>query len=394
MSRQVNALERCPYEKWCGGCSMQSLPYKEQLKRKEKEVADLLKIYGRPEPILGMNFPYYYRNKAHAVLGGSLKGKIVCGTYERGSHRIVNIDRCQIEDRECDQLIASVRELLPSFKVEPYNEDTGRGCLRHIIARRTADGGQIMLILVTAQAAFPSRKKFVSALRKARPNITTILQNINGQSTSVVLGDRYEILYGPGYIEDRLMGARFRISPGAFYQVNSQQTKKLYRLAIDMADLKGKERVLDAYCGTGTIGIAAAVDLARRTKEPMELIGVECNPAAVRDARINARVNGLRQARFVVADAGAFMLAEAEAGRSCDLVFMDPPRAGSTEEFLLALRRLAPEKIVYISCDPKTQARDLEYLDSAYAIRRIAPVDMFPFTDGIENVVLLEKIHF
>ena len=190
------------------------------------------------------------------------------------------------------------------------------------------------------------------------------------------------------------MGARFRISPGAFYQVNSQQTKKLYRLAIDMADLKGKERVLDAYCGTGTIGIAAAVDLARRTKEPMELIGVECNPAAVRDARINARVNGLRQARFVVADAGAFMLAEAEAGRSCDLVFMDPPRAGSTEEFLLALRRLAPEKIVYISCDPKTQARDLKYLDSAYAIRRIAPVDMFPFTDGIENVVLLEKIHF
>ncbi len=415
MSQQVNALPRCPYEKWCGGCSMQRLPYSEQLKMKEKQVADLLKNYGRPEPILGMNFPYYYRNKAHAVFGGSLGGKIVCGSYERGSHRIVNIDQCQIEDRACDQVIASVRELLPSFRVEPYNEDTGRGCLRHIIVRRTVDQGQIMVILVTAQPTFPSRRNFVSALKKAHPNITTILQNINGQSTSVLLGERYEVLCGPGYLEDRLMGARFRISPGAFYQVNSQQTRKLYRLAIEMADLKGKERVLDAYCGTGTIGIAAAVDLARRSQEQrkkaeggagrqgrwyreqeedqMELIGVECNPAAVRDARINARVNGLKRARFVVADAGAFMLAEAEAGRNFDLVFMDPPRAGSTEEFLLALRRLAPEKIVYISCDPKTQARDLRYLDSDYVIRRIAPVDMFPFTDGIENVVLLERAH-
>lgn len=391
MSQAVNALPRCPYEKWCGGCSMQRLPYAEQLNIKEKRVADLLRAYGRPEPILGMNFPYYYRNKAHAVFGGSLRGRIVCGTYERGSHRIVNIERCQIEDRACDKIIATIRDLLPSFKMDPYREDTGRGFLRHVLVRRAADGGQLMVVLVTGQVAFPSRRNFVARLLELHPDITTILQNINDQDSSMVLGDRFELLYGPGYIEDRLMGACFRISPAAFYQVNSQQTKKLYRLAVEMAGLEGGERVLDAYCGTGTIGIVAGVELAGRTGGQVELTGVECNPAAVRDARINARVNGLKRARFVAADATPFILSEAAAGKSYDLVFMDPPRAGASEDFLRALIRLAPKRLVYISCNPETQARDLRILAGSYEVRRIAPVDMFPFTDGIENVVWLER---
>lgn len=387
MSSQINAREICPYEKWCGGCTLQRMPYTEQLAHKQERVQELLGKYCEPEKIIGMNYPYYYRNKVHAVFGGSVRGRIICGTYERNSHAIVNIDACQIEDRLCDSIVASVRDLLPSFKIDPYNEDNGRGILRHVVVRRAAGTNQVMVILVTAGEIFPSKKNFAKALQQKHPEITTIIQNINDQDTSMVLGSRNEVIDGPGYIEDTLLGCRFRISPAAFYQVNGQQTKKLYRLAVEMADLQGGEKILDAYCGTGTIGITAACSV----REKIFLAGVELNSDAVRDARTNARLNHLSGSRFIAADAGEFMQQEAAEGHGYDVVFMDPPRSGSSEAFLTSLMELAPERVVYVSCNPETQARDIASINKMYRVERVAPVDMFPFTDGIECVAKLVR---
>ncbi len=402
---QVNALEVCPYEKWCGGCQYQKLPYAEQLEKKQEYVNKLLKKYAKPEKIIGMNFPYYYRNKVHAVFGGSVRGKIVAGTYEPDSHRIVNIETCQIQDKKSNAIINTIKGLLPSFRMEPYNEDTGKGLLRHVLIRKGFSSGEIMVILVTASPIFPSKKNFVNALRKEHPEITTVVQNINDKSTSMILGDREEVLYGKGFIRDTLLSCTFRISPKSFYQVNPTQTKHLYRTALEMAQLTGTEKVVDAYCGTGTIGIIAAKQMAEdaakaktgQTKAPAEgkagsVIGVELNADAVRDARKNAKENGLKNISFVCDDASEWMMKQAAAGEHIDVLLMDPPRSGSTPEFIHAAETLAPERIVYISCNPTTQADDLKLLTKKYKVERIVPVDMFPFTSHVETVCLLSKL--
>ena len=241
-----------------------------------------------------------------------------------------------------------------------------------------------MVILVTGQSVLPSKNNFVKALRKLHPEITTLVQNINSKKTSMVLGERENILYGPGMIRDTLCGCTFRISPKSFYQVNPVQTEVLYRTAMEYAKLTGRETVIDAYCGIGTIGLIAA----RRAKK---VIGVELNPDAVRDAKRNAQENGLNQAEFCQGDAGEFMLKMAEEGRSADVVLMDPPRSGSSTVFLQSLMKLGPKRVVYVSCDPETLARDLEILtEQKYAVERIQPVDMFPFTSHVETVVALK----
>lgn len=274
---------------------------------------------------------------------------------------------------------------MPSFKMTTYNEDTRRGFLRHILVKCGFATNQVMLVLVTGKPMFPSKNNFVKAIREKFPEITTIVQNINPYQTNLVLGDRENVLYGKGYIEDILCGCRFRISPKSFYQINPVQTEVLYSTAIKYADLKGDEIVLDTYCGIGTIGIIAAKNGAGK------VIGVELNGDAVRDAIVNAKANGLKNIRFYKGDAGDFMRAAADEDEKPDVVFMDPPRAGSSEVFLDSLIKMSPKTVVYVSCNPETMARDLRYLEqkSKYRARKIQPVDMFPHTNHIECVAII-----
>lgn len=376
---------KCNISKKCGGCQFQGIPYKEQLKKKQKKEQSLLGAYGKVCSIIGMENPYYYRNKVHAVFDRDRKGNIISGIYEEGTHRVVPVENCLIEDEKSQEIIRTIRGMLKSFKIRTYDEDTGYGLLRHVLIRRGFSTGEIMVVLVTGSPIFPSKNNFVKALRKAHPEITTVVLNVNDRQTSMVLGDREKPIFGPGFIKDRLCGCMFRISPKSFYQVNPVQTEILYQTAIDYAGLTGKETVIDAYCGIGTIGLIAA-------KKAGKVIGVELNKDAAKDARINAKENKITNAAFYQGDAGRFMVEMAAKGEKADVVFMDPPRAGSDERFVSSVVKLSPKKVIYISCNPETLARDLKYLTKHhYKVEKIQPVDMFPFCDHCETVCSLSR---
>ena len=350
---EKSTTERCPVYKKCGGCQLDTA-YPEQLRFKQRKVERLLHRFGKVEPIIGMGKPCHYRNKVQAAFYTNRSGKIISGVYQSGTHHVVGIDSCMIEDVTADKIIVAVRRLLPSFKLTTYNEDTGRGFLRHVLVRRGFSTNEIMLVLVTGTPVFPSKNNFVKAVLKQFPEITTIVQNVNNLSTNLVLGDRQNVLYGK---------------------------------AIEFAQLRGDETVLDTYCGIGTIGIVAAKNGAGR------VIGIELNGDAVRDAITNAKRNSLKNIRFYKGDAGEFMESAAEEAERPDVVFMDPPRAGSSEKFLRSLIKISPERVVYVSCNPETLARDLRFLtdNSNYTVKKIQPVDMFPHTEHIECVVLITK---
>ena len=382
---KVSQKRICPVSRKCGGCQLMNLTYPEQLKFKQAKVVKLLGSFHRVNEIIGMNHPFHYRNKVQAAFGRTRSGEIISGVYQSSTHNIVKTDSCLIEDEKADEIIVTIRKMVRDFKLTAYDERKGNGFLRHVLVKTGFATGEIMVVLVTGSAVFPSKNNFVKELLKRHPEITTIVQNINNKFTSMVLGEKEIVLYGKGYIEDDLCGLTFRISPKSFYQINPIQTEILYRKAIEFADLKGNERVIDAYCGIGTIGMVAS-------KSAGEVIGCEVNPDAVRDAKINAKINNVENIKFVCADAGEFMLGMKEHGEKCDVLLMDPPRAGSDKKFLSCAVALAPEKIVYISCNPETQQRDLYYLiKNGYKVKRIQPVDMFPFTAHIESVVLLKK---
>ena len=378
-------VTKCSVSKKCGSCQYQGVPYKEQLAAKQKRMKKLLGKFANVKPIIGMDDPFYYRNKVHAVFDRDKKGNIICGTYEAKTHKVVPIEECMIEDKISQEIIHTIRDMLKSFKIKTYDEDTGYGLLRHVLVRRGFSTDEIMVVLVIGSPIFPSKNNFVKALRKKYPQITTVVLNVNDKKTSMVLGERDIVIYGKGYIRDTLCGCTFRISPQSFYQVNPVQTEILYKTAIEYAGLGRKETVIDAYCGIGTIGLVAA-------KRAKNVIGVELNPDAVRDARINAKENKITNARFYQGDAGEFMENMAENGEHADVVFMDPPRIGSDKKFMSSVIKLNPSRIVYISCGPETLARDLEYLTKhGYDVRKIQPVDMFSFTDHCENICLLTK---
>ena len=378
-------IKKCSVSKKCGSCQYQGIPYKEQLVTKQKKMKKLLGKFGNIKPIIGMDDPFYYRNKVHAVFDRDKKGNIICGTYEAKTHKVVPVEECMIEDKVSQEIIRTIRDMLKSFKIKTYDEDTGYGILRHVLVRRGFSTDEIMVVLVVGSPIFPSKNNFVKALRKKYPQVTTVVLNVNDKKTSMVLGERDIVIYGKGYIRDTLCGCTFRISPQSFYQVNPVQTEILYKTAIEYAGLGRKETVIDAYCGIGTIGLVAA-------KRAKNVIGVELNPDAVRDARINAKENKITNARFYQGDAGEFMENMAENGEHADVVFMDPPRTGSDKKFMSSVIKLNPSRIVYISCGPETLARDLEYLTKhGYDVRKIQPVDMFSFTDHCENICLLTK---
>lgn len=375
---------KCPVSNICGGCCYIDTDYTKQLEIKKKKVEKLLEKFCKVEEIIGMDNPYFYRNKVHAVFTHKRDNTIISGVYQEGTHYVVPVEKCFLENEVADEIIGTIRKLLPSFKIKTFNEDTGYGFFRHVLIRTGKNTGQIMVVLVVASPIFPSKNNFVKALLKEHPQITTIVMNVNDKKTSMVLGEQEKIMYGKGYIEDILCGKRFKISAKSFYQVNPVQTQVLYQKAIDFAQLTGKEIVFDAYCGIGTIGIVAA-DKAKK------VIGVELNKDAVKDAVKNAKLNNTNNIDFYNNDAGKFMVEYAKSG-SADVVFMDPPRAGSTEEFMSNMITLGPQKIVYVSCNPQTLARDLEYLTKhGYEVNKTVLIDLFPFTEHVESVCLISR---
>ncbi|MDF2539527.1 MAG: rRNA (uracil-5-)-methyltransferase RumA [Herbinix sp.] len=379
------AQSNCPKINKCGGCRMLNSDYQEHLNEKQKTVDKLIKKYCKVESIIGMEKPYYYRNKVHAVFDHDKKGNPISGIYEEGTHHVIPIDSCRIEDQKADAIIVSIRGLLKSFKIKTYDEDSGYGLIRHVLVRKGFTSGEIMVVLVLASPILPSKNNFVKALRQLHPEITTIIVNVNDKQTSMVLGEKEQVIYGKGYIEDSLCGKVFRISAKSFYQVNPVQTELLYQKAIELAGLHGSETVIDAYCGIGTIGLIAS-DYVKK------VIGVELNKDAVKDAEINAKRNQVTNIEFYKNDAGDFMGGMAAQKEIVDIVFMDPPRAGSDEKFLGALVQLKPNKIVYISCNPVTLERDLAFLTKkGYKAEIAIPVDMFPWTEHVETVVLMSR---
>ncbi|HJA92505.1 MAG TPA: 23S rRNA (uracil(1939)-C(5))-methyltransferase RlmD [Candidatus Eisenbergiella merdipullorum] len=386
-ARGARQKKTCVNEKRCGSCRYLSLTYEEQLKKKEVSVRKALGkgLTGRVMPVLGMEEPYHYRNKVTAVFARDRKGNPISGVYEGGTHHVLPVEECLLEDVLADRIIGTIRGMLKPFKIWVYEEDTRRGLLRYVLIRRGFATGQVMVVLVTASPIFPSKRNFVRALLEAHPEITTVVQNINPRTDSLILGDRQQVLYGKGYIEDELCGCIFRISPASFYQINPVQTRKLYEKAVELAGLTGRETVIDAYCGIGTIGLIAS-------SHARSVEAVELNPDAVRDAITNAKRNHITNVRFHRTDAGEFMAKMAAAGEHADVLFMDPPRSGSTREFLNCAARLGPKRIVYISCNPETLGRDLKVLRTLdYRAGEVWPVDMFPWTESCEAVVKLEK---
>lgn len=382
----------CPVFGRCGGCSLQHMNYQKQISVKQTAAEHILGGFAKVSPILAAKKPYHYRHKIHATFYRNHTNTTL-GIYEENSHRVVPVKDCKIQNEKANAILVTIQKLAERFRLPAYNEDSGRGLLRHVLIRVGYHTGQIMVVLVTGNSLFPGRKDFVKALLSAHPQITTILQNVNSKRTSMVLGDKETILYGNGYIEDSLFDLTFRISPKSFYQVNPEQTELLYRTAIEFAGLTGRETVLDAYCGTGTIGLLASGQAA-------SVIGVENNSAAVRDAIANASANRITNTRFICADATEYIKTLAvkckqnPAETNPQVVFMDPPRTGSTKEFITSLLSLAPAKIIYVSCSMETLARDLTlFTAGGYEVSKIQPVDMFPWTEHVETVCLLSKKH-
>lgn len=375
----------CPVFKQCGGCQLLDMEYEKQLEWKRNYLEEQLKGLCPVKGIIGMKDPYHYRNKVHAVFDRDRRGNIISGIYQENSHVVVPVERCLIEDQKADEIIGTIRGMLKSFKIRTYDEDTGFGLLRHVLVRRGFATGEIMVVLVTASPVFPSKNNFVKALREKHPEITTIVQNVNGRGTSMVLGEKEHVLYGKGYIEDLLCGCRFRISSKSFYQVNPVQTEVLYGKALELAGLTGKETVLDAYCGIGTIGLIAS-------RKAGSVIGVELNKDAVKDAVNNAKINGITNAKFYCNDAGKFLVDMAERGDKVDLVIMDPPRSGSTEEFMESVARMGVKKVVYVSCNPETLGRDLRVMKKlGYGAVEGWGVDMFGGTRHVESVIMMRN---
>ena len=393
-SVEISVPERvkppCPVYEKCGGCQLMHMSYEAQLAWKQKQIEELFpeeKAAGKIEPILAMEEPWNYRHKIYASFSGGKRGEILAGIYEENSHKVVDTENCAIQNELANRIIKEIVRLMKTTKTPAYNEDVRRGVLRHVYIRVGKVTGQVMVVLVTGNNQFKERAKFVDGLRKKFPEITTIIHNINPTVTSMVLGKKETVLFGNGTIEDELCGLKFEISSQSFYQVNPVQTEKLYETAVTFAELTGKETVLDAYCGIGTIGMVAA-------KKAKRVLGVELNETAVQDARNNARKNACKNIEFLAADAGEYMvrLSKDMTAEKPEVVFMDPPRSGSDTKFMDALVQMAPESVVYISCNPATQKRDTDYLKKkGYEIEKIQAVDCFCHTYHTECIALMRK---
>ncbi len=355
--------------------------YEEQLKIKREYVRKLYSGHD-VEPVIGMKDPYHYRHKVYAAFSTNRNGNIRAAMYEENSHRPVIVNNCLIQNEAANRIIETICRTAEEMNIEVYNEDTGTGVLRHAYIRISRSTKRALVTIVIGAKQMPGSRKFVAVLTKKHPEIETVIINQNSRKTSMVLGEKEHVVYGKGFITEEISGLKFRISSKSFFQVNPVQAEKLYRTAINMAKLNMESVVLDACCGTGTIALLAA-------KYAKNVIGVEISESSVRDARYNAKVNHIGNAQFYCNDAEQFMHSLDE---KIDCVFLDPPRSGMTYSFMSELKRLEPEKIVYISCNPETQVRDLRILKN-YTIKKIVPCDMFPMTPHLETIVLLQKLN-
>lgn len=370
----------CPLYEQCGGCQLQHMSYAAQLKWKRQQVIDAVERIGKLDDVkifdtLGMENPLRYRNKMQFPVGKGLK----IGCYSRGSHKIIDATSCLIQNAGNDKILSAVRKVAAQFKLQPYDEDTHKGFLRHVMGR-VGINGELMIVLVTATKNFPNEKNFVRALLKEIPEVTSIQQNVQTFRNNVILGRDTRVLYGKPTIHDSIGNLKFNISARSFFQVNTAQAEVLYKTARDFAELHGGETIIDAYCGTGTIGLF----MARKARR---IIGVEVVSSAVADAKRNARENNVRNAEFLVGDAVKVLPRLFDSGVYADVVIVDPPRAGCDRKVLETFAAMNPAKIIYVSCNPATLARDLKILaELNYRTTKIQPVDMFPFTSHVESV--------
>ncbi|BCL58150.1 23S rRNA (uracil-C(5))-methyltransferase RlmCD [Faecalibacillus intestinalis] len=380
---------KCHIYQGCGGCHLMHLSSKGQQEFKTKRVKDCMERIGHLEvdvqPCLMQENPWYYRNKVQMPLGYDKNGQLVTGFYKQKTNDIIACNECLIQNEESNAVIQRVKELFVEYNIKPYDKVTHRGNIKHILTKKGYHSEEFMLCFITYQKTIKHIDQIVEILIQEFPHIKTIIQNINDRHDNVILGDEEKILYGKGYIYDTLLDNQYKISLKSFYQINPIQVEKLYQTAIDLAHINQDSVVLDAYCGIGTITLSLA-------KHVKKVYGVEVVPQAIEDAKNNALLNKIDNADFVCDDAGKYMVDLVKKNTHLDVVFVDPPRKGCSEEFLEHLLQANPKEIIYISCDVATQARDAKYLNEhGYTITHCQPVDMFPHTFHIENILRFEK---
>ena len=376
----------CPIYSQCGGCQLQHLSYEGQLDFKRKQVEQVLARIGKLDlnqvtvhPTLGMENPWNYRNKAQVPVG-EREGGLVAGFYQKRSHDIIDMERCLIQQAENDDVVQAVKTICENHGIRAYNEEKHRGWLRHIMVRYGLVTKEIMVVFVTRTADFPHKNEVITEITNQLPQVKSVVQNINNKKTNVIFGDETNVLWGEEYIYDKIGDVKFAISARSFYQVNPEQTKVLYEKALEYAELTGEESVIDAYCGIGTISLF----LAQKAKK---VFGVEIVPEAIEDAKRNAELNGISNAEFAVGEAEVVIPEWYKQGNQADVIVVDPPRKGCDEALLKTILDMKPKKVVYVSCNPGTLARDLQVLElGGYKTVEVQPVDMFPHTTHVEVV--------
>jgi 23S rRNA (uracil1939-C5)-methyltransferase len=380
----------CVYFDKCGGCQLQHLSYEGQLKWKQKMVENVMKRLGKIDaPVLsvkGMEEPWHYRNKSQIPFAQNEAGQAVAGFYKTKSHAIVDMERCLIQTGEADMMMADLKGELAALGIRPYDEKSHQGMLRHVVVRKGRATGEVMIVLVTKAKKFSQKEAAVAKIRELVPNVTSIVQNINGEKTNVIFGDETVTLWGKDTIEDTIGNVRFEISARSFYQVNPLQTEVLYKQALDYAQVEGNERVIDAYCGIGSISLFLA-------QKAGHVMGVEIVPQAIEDAKRNAELNGFTNTYFEAGPAEEVIPRWYKEGKEADVLVVDPPRKGCDEALLNTIIEQKPKRVVYVSCNPATLARDLRILeDGGYKTQEVQPVDMFPHTTHCEAVAWLELV--
>lgn len=376
---------KCPYFAECGGCNKLNISYEEEIKEKELYIKKLFQgiNYNKEIEIVKADTPYYYRNKVQMAFKLSKTKKVVSGIYEENSHKIVPVNDCLIQSEVINRVLKSVNQALSKNKITPF---VNGGIVKHVLVRHALRTGQIMVVIVTPSDFFPGRANFVKDLLALEPGITTIVQNVQSRDTSIVLGTKERVIYGKGFIIDELCGLKFKLSPRSFFQINPVQTEKLYRIAMEFANLRVGNTVIDAYSGIGTIGMVAS-------KSAGKVICVENNPDAVNDAKFNAKFNNITNVNFYCEDSTKFINDLARNKIKVDCVLLDPPRTGTTYHFINALSKMGVKRAVYVSCGPETLIRDLKiFKDFGYEIKAVKCVDMFPRTEHVECVALLNRI--
>lgn len=374
----------CKVSMICGGCNFNHLSYDDEIAIKTNWINQLYKHnfkFPQTIEVIKMDNPLYYRNKGQVALKPTKNG-IIGGFYEEGTHNLINTNNCLIQDQIITNIQTKIQKILVQNHYQAYDEDKKRGIFRHILIKRSKATEEVLVVLVTSTDNFPGKNNLAKAIIREIPEVTTIIQNVNQRETSIILGEKEYVLYGPGFIFDKMNGYKFKITSKSFYQVNSLQTEKLYSRAITLANLNRDDILLDAYSGVGTIGILAA-------KKVKEVLSVELNKDAVKNGIQNAKFNNINNIRFYQDDATKYIIKAVDNKQHIDVVIMDPPRSGSTKEFLSSLIKLRPKKIIYVSCNPLTQVEDLKKLMDNYQIKDIIAVDMFPRTANIECIVNL-----